>query len=231
MYKIASIVQRLAWIIGRPLFAFFFHFRVTGQENLKGLKNGIIFAANHSSEWDGLLMSGSFSLFSRRLPLYFVAREDKFYKEGLSGSFFYKPFVLRCFGVYPAVFGIKDYERSLTTHIGLLKSGKNIGIFPEGGTTKDGNLRVGKGGVVALSKFANVPIVPVAIIGTFGLTLRGFLLRKYFVTIRFGKPIYPSELFTGYENAPSEEYKKISTEKVIGTIGKMIEEDKMNEKN
>lgn len=168
------------------------------------------------------MISGSFNLFSRILPLYFIAREEKFYKEGLSGSFFYTETLLHCFGVYSAVFGIKDYEQSLASHIKLLKEGKNVAIFPEGHRSKDGSLSEAKGGVVALAKAANAPIVPVAVSGILRITLKEFLLRKRFVTIRFGKPIFPEELFEGYENAVPQDYKKIATEKVMKGIEKVL---------
>jgi 1-acyl-sn-glycerol-3-phosphate acyltransferase len=224
--NIASIAQRAAWIVGRPLFVFFLHFRVYGKENLRGLQNGIIFASNHTSEGDGILISGSFNLFSKRLPLYFIAREKDFYKNTLFHGILYTKWLFHAFGAYPAIVGIRDFEKSLSTHIELLRESKNIAIFPEGTRSRDGKLLGAKGGVVALAKAANKPIVPVVVSGILKITPKEFFQRKRFVTVRFGKPISPDELFAGYANPLPADYKKIADEKVMTAIAKILPKEK-----
>ena len=226
MHCIASISQRLAWLIGRPLFVFFLHFRVYGKENLKGFQNGIIFASNHISEGDGILISGSFNLFSKRLPLYFIAREKDFYKNTLFHGILYTKTLFHCFGAYPAIVGLRDFEKSLAAHINLLQRGRNIAIFPEGTRSRDGKLLHAKGGVVALVKATNKPVVPVAITGILKITPKEFFLRKRFVKVRFGKPIFPDELFAGYADPLPADYGKIATTKVMTAIEKILPEEK-----
>jgi 1-acyl-sn-glycerol-3-phosphate acyltransferase len=48
----------------------------------------------------------------------------------------------------------------------LLRSGRVVGIFPEGHRARDAGVQPSKGGIALLARRANVPILPVAITGT-----------------------------------------------------------------
>lgn len=78
-----------------------------------------------------------------------------------------------------------------------------------------------KGGIVALSQITGLPIIPVAISGLYRIKLKDFLLRRHKAVVRFGKPIYPEELFEGYENPTEKDYKKIANEKVMTKISEV----------
>ena len=93
-------------------------------------------------------------------------------------------------GAYPHIAGQKDYAKSLAHHIALLKDGHSICIFPEGGLTKDGNLQQAHGDVSYLSYTTHVPIIPVAIVGSYRLGFRQFMSRRVRVTVVFGEPQY-----------------------------------------
>jgi 1-acyl-sn-glycerol-3-phosphate acyltransferase len=70
--------------------------------------------------------------------------------------------------------------------------GRPVVIFPEGRISDDGCLNEGRGGVAMLMMRAQVPVIPVAIIGTFHVLPRGRRWpRKGRVTVRFGAPIEP----------------------------------------
>ncbi len=222
-YWTVDIAQRLWWFFTKPLFLFFLHFKVNGKENLYSLPNGIIFASNHLSELDGELISESFDLFSKRIPFFYVTRERSYYSDGFIETFVFNRVVLHLSGAYPAIVGINDYEKSLASHIELLKKKKNVVIFPEGKRTRDGFFLPAKGGVIALVKHSGAPVVPVAISGVLKITLKDFLLRKRFVKISFGKPIFPVELFAGYENAEPQDYKKIAEERIMKKIKELLD--------
>ena len=74
----------------------------------------------------------------------------------------------------------------------MLKSGRNMVIFPEGARSRDGSLMPFKKSFAILSKELNVPIVPVAIKGAFeSLSIGSRFPRPGKITLQFLKPIYP----------------------------------------
>src|SRR5436309_3555199 len=58
-------------------------------------------------------------------------------------------------------------EAALQAGVQALREGKLVGIFPEGTRSPDGRLYRGKTGVARMALEAQVPIIPVAISGTF----------------------------------------------------------------
>ena len=70
-----------------------------------------------------------------------------------------------------------------------MKNGDKIWIYPEGRVSKDGNIQKGKKGIVYLHQKTGAPIVPVGIIGNFGILSFKTLLRKNSVKIKIGRPI------------------------------------------
>lgn len=197
-------------------------FRAEGKENIASLKNGFILASNHTSELDSLVILSSFNPFSKRLAIYFVSGPRSFYRDNLWQKLVYTEALFRFIGAYPVIFGLKDFEKSLETHIKILRKGRNVGFFPEGGITKDGKIGEAKGGIVALSQITGLPIVPVAISGLYRIKFKDLLLRRHKAVVRFGKPIYQEELFLGYENPTVKDYKKIANEKIMGAIAKVL---------
>ena len=222
-YWVAEFGQRIAILIARPFCRIFLQNKVRGKENIKEVKPGVIFAMNHLSEWDPILFADTFRLFSKMLPIYFVSLEDKLYREHHTlRSWFYGGNLFHFLGAFPAILGIKDYETSLAFQLEMLKKGKNVLIFPEGSRSKDGKLQSAKGGVVALAKYANVPVIPVMISGVLHVTAKEFFARKRSAVIRFGKAISPEEIFSGYEKTNPRQYAKIADEKIMKKIKEMM---------
>ncbi|MFA6493536.1 MAG: lysophospholipid acyltransferase family protein [Candidatus Paceibacterota bacterium] len=194
-----------------------------GYENIKDLKPGVVFALNHTSEWDPIVFANGFNIFSKMIPLYTTSREKNFYKTSALRSIFYGGNLFRFMGAFPVVVGVKNYERSLAFHIKMLKNGKNVLIFPEGHCTKDGKLQPAKGGVVALARAANVPVIPVGVTGLFNITPKEFFLRKRRVGLYFGKPIYPNELFLENGRVGYSAYPQIANEIIMSKIAELID--------
>lgn len=69
-----------------------------------------------------------------------------------------------------------------------LKSGGVLGIAPEGTRSKTGALIEPKTGVAYLADQAQVPIVPVAVAGTWQITTEILTLKRPVISVRFGKP-------------------------------------------
>jgi 1-acyl-sn-glycerol-3-phosphate acyltransferase len=221
-FCVSEIGQRIAWLIGKPALVFFLHFRVYGKENISGLKNGFILSSNHTSEIDPLLILSSFDFFSKRLAVYFVSAPRDFYRDNLFQSIFYTEAIFRFVGAYPAIFGMKNFEKALQSHIGFLHKKRNVVIFPEGKIIRNKKQKVAKGGVVALAKATNALVVPVAISGVSNISFKDFLLRRRYASISFGKPIFTDELFYGYDNPSPRQYSKISNEKIMSKIEEMF---------
>jgi 1-acyl-sn-glycerol-3-phosphate acyltransferase len=82
-------------------------------------------------------------------------------------------------------------RRAMIVSAAALKQGKVVLIFPEGGLTWDGTLQPFKKGPAILAYEMGVPIVPVAITGTFAIWPKGSggPRRLARVTVAIGRPI------------------------------------------
>jgi long-chain acyl-CoA synthetase len=76
----------------------------------------------------------------------------------------------------------------------ILRQGKILCVFPEGGRSRDGAIKEFKKGVGIIARELNVPVVPVAINGTYKMLAAGKNFpRPAKVSVSFGKPIYPGD--------------------------------------
>jgi len=194
------IIQRLLWLLARIIFNFFCHLEVRGLENLSSVntKKGLIFVANHTTECDPVLLPASLPFFSPLFPMFFVSRPPDFYDtSGWFGQVFYGGLFFKAGGGYP-VYRKRyksDYALALRHHIAILNDGGTVCIFPEGRITSDGKIKKVRVGVAYLTNVTKAPIIPVRIDGSFGMTFKEFFSRGRTVTVSFGKPIYPQDLF------------------------------------
>lgn len=73
----------------------------------------------------------------------------------------------------------------------VLRRGKILCVFPEGTRSRDGRIKEFKKGVAILARELNIPLVPVAIRGTFEMLAPGKkFLRPAKVTVTFGRPVF-----------------------------------------
>ena len=76
----------------------------------------------------------------------------------------------------------------------LIKRPRSILLFPEGSRTDDGQLKQFKSGGLGIAMETNIPVVPVAINGTFeSLNKSSWHFKNQVLVIKLGKPIYPQE--------------------------------------
>ncbi|OGW56011.1 MAG: hypothetical protein A2Z46_07780 [Nitrospirae bacterium RBG_19FT_COMBO_55_12] len=92
-----------------------------------------------------------------------------------------------------------DMEARLTGALQLsahvLRRGKILCVFPEGNRSRDGKIKEFKKGVGIIAKELNMPVIPVAIQGTFAMLPRDRSFpRPAKVSISFGKPIHPGTM-------------------------------------
>ena len=184
------ILQKLIWVPTRSILSFFGHFEVTGLEHVESLKTHVIFACNHSSEIDPILIPAALPFWSRQSPMFYVSREKRFYGGSGWRRHFYGGKFFEAWGSYQVFVDLRDYEKALVNHLGIVRDGGSLCIFPEGRTTPNGIIQQAKGGVAYLAYTTKTPIIPVYIGGVFKLSFKDFLLRKKKITVRFGAPIY-----------------------------------------
>lgn len=201
-----SILQTIAWFPTRLIFAFG-NYEVRGKENLQGLSHAI-FAANHASELDPILVTAALTPFNGFSPLFYVSAEVKNFDDPSFGwrRYIYSGSFFRAWGAYPIQPGLKDYAKSLKPHLELLKHKEQLLVFPEGGITKDGALREGKGGIGFLAAATDIPVVPVGLSGTYRFSFGKFFSKKQRLIVTFGTPLTVKDLqITDKENI--EEHK------------------------
>jgi 1-acyl-sn-glycerol-3-phosphate acyltransferase len=157
-----------------------FNMRFSGQGNLPA-RSGAILACNHASFLEPIMMptvtpGGA----------YLMARKTLF-DVPLFGAF------IRNVGAFPVDQGRTDLA-SIRQTLDLLGSGAFVVIFPEGTRTIDGSLGRFRNGIGMLSRRARVPVVPVAIAGTFTAWPRQRTFpRPARVSVRFGQPLTMAE--------------------------------------
>jgi 1-acyl-sn-glycerol-3-phosphate acyltransferase len=158
------------WAVGAPV-------TVIGRENLLPLA---VYTSNHTSFMDTPLVFSS-------LPFQFRILAKQ--------SLWSWPFIgwhLNRSGQIPV-----DEESGtvagLNRAIRALKDGMPLFIFPEGGRTKDGQIQPFMKGPAYLSIRARVPLVPMALVGTYELLpIHTHHFRPRPIKLVIGKPIDPS---------------------------------------
>jgi 1-acyl-sn-glycerol-3-phosphate acyltransferase len=159
-----------------PVFKLAFRLKARGGEHVPR-EGPAILAANHASFLDPILVG-----ICARRPVRFLVAND-FYRDPRLHT------ALRWLGAIP-VGGDAGLIRSFR-HIGeVLGRGGLLGIFPEGGITRDGAMRPFRPGAAVMALRLGVPLVPVHIAGTFEALPRHAKWPRFVpVTVRFGTPI------------------------------------------
>lgn len=165
---------------------------VEGLENLPS--GGVLLCANHSSNWDPLILA-------TRLPvnyrLHIMAKEELF-KNPVLG------WIIRKLGAFPVSRGNNDIQ-AVKTAIQVLKAGDNLLIFPEGTVVRngvgyiDGLPAHAKSGAAMIGVRTGAKLVPVFMDGE----------KKLFHRTRiiFGDPYEPH--YTG-RHGTADEMQKIA---------------------
>jgi 1-acyl-sn-glycerol-3-phosphate acyltransferase len=183
--KVSSGIARGFFLNGalRPIIRHYVHPKIIGLENLEGQSPPLILAANHSSHMDTPLILNSLPKDLRRRTLV-AAASDYFFASRLMGLF-----VSVAIGAVPMERRVAS-KQSMEQVDQLLAEKWCLVMYPEGSRTLDGRLYKGKTGIARLALSANVPVVPVGIVGTYGAMPAG---RSWPVSgqveVHFGKPL------------------------------------------
>ncbi|MDR4507855.1 MAG: 1-acyl-sn-glycerol-3-phosphate acyltransferase [Candidatus Brocadiaceae bacterium] len=153
----------------------FYRVRVEKKERIP-LKGPVIVAANHFSYMDPVVLQ---SMFPRRI--FFMMTEV--YYEGRWKWLFT---LLRCICVKQEGSNIA----SLKAGIRILNKNGVLGIFPEGGVSKEGILQEGNPGIGFLVTQSGAPVLPVFLSGTHKALPKGAKIPKISrLTVTYGDPI------------------------------------------
>ncbi len=164
---------------------------VLGRERLANVEDAYAVVANHTSHLDTPLIMGALP---RRLARYLAvgAAADYFFdvwrRRGLTALFF---------NAFPVDRTGRNTRR--VSAKALLNRGVPLLIYPEGTRSRDGSLGAFKPGAAALASSAEVPVLPVAVIGAHAAHPRGSNWPKpgrLPVGVVFGEPLtaQPGEL-------------------------------------
>jgi 1-acyl-sn-glycerol-3-phosphate acyltransferase len=155
------------------------HIRVEDRENLPE-SGPYILVSNHINWKDPPLISISLDRSVR-----YMAKIQAFGIPLLG-------YLVRATGAFPVRRGEGD-RRAIVTALRVLAGGQILGFFPEGHRSESGALLRGKPGVGFLaSRAGDIPVVPIAMIGT-----KQALLRLVFggrAVLRVGRPFHLSDL-------------------------------------
>lgn len=157
----------------RPIFFLLHPYKVVGKENIPETGSHIL-CCNHQSNWDPVLL-----VVGQRRKISFMAKVELFRFAFMRG------FLGGIFGAFPVERGKGD-TGVLDKASELIRSGRMVGIFPEGTRYRDGRIHRFKSGMALIAAQSGASVIPCA------FDKRCRLFRR--VTIRIGAPLSPEKL-------------------------------------
>jgi 1-acyl-sn-glycerol-3-phosphate acyltransferase len=175
---------------------------IVGDEKLNG-STVAVYASNHLSYMDTPVLFA-------KLPFQFrILAKQALWKTPFVGWY------LRRSGQVPIDSGSpRSAVAGLLRGVAALKAGMPLMVFPEGGRSPDGHLQATASGCAFMAIRAGVPLVPLALIGTYELLpMHVYALRPRPLKMVVGDPIPTEGLTTKDADA--------LTERLYAEIGKM----------
>lgn len=186
----------LKHIVLGPLMKLWCRPKVEGRHHVPE-SGAAILVSNHLAVADSFFMP-------LRMPrrVTFLAKREYFTGKGLKGRL--KKYFFSGIGQVPIDRSSgAAAQAALDTGIRLLREGKLLGVYPEGTRSPDGRLYKGKTGVARMALEADVPVIPIAMIGTDRVNPVGSTVwRPRKVRIRVGEPLD----FSRYEGLAGDRF-------------------------
>jgi 1-acyl-sn-glycerol-3-phosphate acyltransferase len=199
---------RAAHAVGSGLFRLLFGLEVHGAYRVPQ-DGGVVVTPNHISFWDPPLIAASVPR-----EAYHLAKEELFHVPGLSA-------LIRWVNAIPIRRGVTDLT-GISRALEVLRNGKALVIFPEGGRMKDGELHAGRPGVGFIVAHARVPVVPVYVTGT--NHIRRCLWRGERARIHFGVPVPAEALLAGADAETGRATYQLVADRVMEAIARLKRE-------
>ncbi len=185
--RLVAFFYRLAYYIIRFVFLFYYDIQFEGRENAPPKKESAIFASNHRSYLDPVLV-----VMGAPHPFNFIAKEELF-KHKVFGVF------IRFLGAFPATWKADPDYDMLNEAVKRLNKNRHLTIFPEGTRHTDGKVGSGKSGVCVLAAKSGKPVIPVGLV--FNSSNLHFRSK---ICVRLGKPIYAADYGLTPDSTPRE---------------------------
>lgn len=189
-----------------PLTRFFARLKISGRENLKGLRGPVIFVSNHTSHLDTPAIMASlpyrwrYGVAPAMWKEYFDAHffpERHSRREGWLNSFLYG-LITVLFNAFPIPVAETGTRRSLRYIGELVEEGWSILIFPEEERTLTGEMGPFFPGAAMIATRMRVPVVPIRLVGLDRVLHRGSArFHRGPAEVHIGAPMW----LTGDSNA------------------------------
>lgn len=180
--NLTGALRRGLW---RWLFTLAGGYRVRGSAPYEAM----VIVANHTSHADTPALLAAFP--SPYKPIV-VAADDYWF------STFWRKHLLRlAIGAVPVSRAGGAYEGLIEGAQQVLGAGSSLLIFPEGTRSRDGKLGEFRTGALRIAKEFDVPLLPVALVGTNSLLPKSGKFTPGPIEVRLGEPIQPEDLTEG----------------------------------
>ena len=175
--KQATGTWKFWYIVAVLIKPFLLRLHLEGVENVP-LEGGCILASNHTIGPDYVIVG-----YASPRQVYYMAKVELFQVHPCVS------WLATSSGAFPVHRGQHDGD-AIEQAVKIVRSGRMLGMFPEGHRSRTGALQRGKTGVARIALQAQAPIVPVVVINAEPV-LRDWLKlkRRPLVTVRFGPPI------------------------------------------
>jgi len=148
------LLRFVAFVLSRVVY----RFRVRGDEHIPA-EGAAIVVCNHVSFVDAVLLMAA----SPR-PIRFVM-DHRIFQTPVLGWLFR---LAKAIPIAPRSEVARVYDAAFEEAARVLAEGDLLGLFPEGGITRDGSLQEFKGGIMKILERQAVPVVPVALHNLWG---------------------------------------------------------------
>jgi len=201
-----------AWIFCRGVLSLYNRLTVIGLKRALATEGPVIIAANHCSNLDPVVVGCSYPK-----KLRYLAKSSLF-KVPILGT------LIRWLGAIPAKReDAQGAASALKQLIGLLESGENVLVFPEGSRSLDGKLQPLEEGVAMLSIKTDAPIIPVWVHGSFNaLPKHAKMYKPCKIVVNFGEAIHLEDFKD--KTASAKELRKMITEELARRLLVLKEE-------
>ena len=207
MYRVYYFFIKL---IVNIAFTISFRFKVEGMENIPKNET-FIYVSNHRTNADPPLV------LCRCRGLFAIMAKEELFRNKLFAK------LIRSLGAYPVSRGKGD-TTVIDTALEKLEKGSNFLIFPEGTRSKDGKVHRGHSGAAVISARSGKRIIPVGVV--FGDKLK-FRTK---VTVKYGKPIAPSEYIDDFTNPNPRQLVKLKN-RYMDEIKLLVEGESESKEN
>ena len=175
-YVPASLLYKSLRVLCHVGMQVMFDLRVYGVHHVP-TDGGVLLLSNHQSYLDPVCVAVRL-----RRPVSFLAKSELFEPWGFR-------WLIRQLNAYPIRQGAGDVSAVKET-IAKLKEGHVMTVFPEGSRTPDGDLKPLQNGFALVVRRAGVPIVPVAIDGSFAAwPRRSKMFHPAPIRVKYGPPM------------------------------------------